>query len=202
MRHPIRTGQLLPDCPLSLMGAHRPMLLEFLAQESRPTILVMLPNLGHPISRAMLQRYLKDLPELTDARLAVVVRSDSTRLAGSVEHLPFPLICDGEGSLYTLFGVEEKPAWLVQSSEGRRIMRQAKAQGYAAPKKERLLLPLTIAADPSGRVLFCRYGESCTDLPENCKAVQRVAAALLKTQKSTALPAGEGDAEAAPTVNG
>ncbi|MBQ5755030.1 MAG: hypothetical protein IIV90_05120, partial [Oscillospiraceae bacterium] len=48
----------------------------------------------------------------------------------------------------------------------------AKKQGYQPPKDEELSCPLTLLVGPEGRVLFSHYGQTLTDLPENCSAIR------------------------------
>ena len=58
------------------------------------------------------------------------------------------------------------------SLEGWRILREAKKQGYQPVKGAEQQLPLTLILDRDGTVLFCHYGASLTDVPEDCAAIQ------------------------------
>ena len=51
-------------------------------------------------------------------------------------------------------------------------MRQAKKQGYRAAKGAEQQMPLTLILDKDGKVLFCHYGTSLTDVPQDCEAMQ------------------------------
>ena len=50
--------------------------------------------------------------------------------------------------------------------------REAKKQGYQPVKGAEQQLPLTLILDRDGTVLFCHYGASLTDVPEDCAAIQ------------------------------
>ncbi len=51
------------------------------------------------------------------------------------------------------------------------ILREAK-QGYQPVKGAEQQLPLTLILDRDGTVLFCHYGASLMDVPEDCAAIQ------------------------------
>ena len=162
----------------------------------QPLLMVFLPNFGHPISREYLRRYLQSFAQLQSGRLACVVQSEPQRIAallGGAE-FPFEVICDAEGVLYEHFGVKQTTSVLDWSLEAARIFRAARADGYAPKKGEPQRLPLTLAVGPQGQVLFAHHGQSLTDLPEDCAAVERVCAGL---QPLYAEPAAAAEASAA-----
>lgn len=169
-----------------------------------PLVMVFLPNFGHPISREYLKRYLAGLDELRSGRLACVVRSAPQRIAQALNgaEFPFALICDAEGVLYDHFGVRTTRSLLDWTPEARRIFRAAKADGYRPEKGERQLLPLTLVVDVGGEILYAHHGQSLTDLPEDCAALERVCAHLLAEldgpapqQEPQPQPAAEPDGE-------
>lgn len=169
-----------------------------------PLVMVFLPNFGHPISREYLKRYLAGLDELRSGRLACVVRSAPQRIAQALNgaEFPFALICDAEGVLYDHFGVRTTRSLLDWTPEARRIFRAAKADGYRPEKGEAQLLPLTLVVDVGGEILYAHHGQSLTDLPEDCAALERVCAHLLAEldgpapqQEPQPQPAAEPDGE-------
>lgn len=159
-----------------------------LCEGALPLVLVFLPNFGHPISREYLVRYARTLPTLQSGRLACVVRSQPQRIAEGLggESFPFPLICDAEGVLYEHFGIRSSASVLRWSLEARRIFRAAQAQGYVLQKGEPQLLPLTLVVGPEGRILFAHHGQSLTDLPEDCAAIEQVCRHLPQPDASAA----------------
>lgn len=151
-----------------------------LCDDDQPLLLVFLPNYGHPISRAYLPRYAQTLGALHSGRLACVVRSAPATIAKSLEgEFPFPLLCDPEGTLYDHFGVQRTASRLVWSITAGRIFREAKKQGYRLEKGVDQQLPLTLAVGRGGLVLFAHYGQSLTDMPEDCAAAEKVCSRLM-----------------------
>lgn len=150
-----------------------------LCDADKPLILVFLPNFGHPISRVYLTRYMDSLSNLVSGRLACVVRSNPENIASKLETpYPFPLICDEVGALYEYFGVQSTSSRMAWSFTAARIFREAIKQGYQMEKGAAQLLPLTLVVGRGGKVLFSHYGESLTDLPEDCNAMERVCSKL------------------------
>lgn len=150
-----------------------------LCDADKPLILVFLPNFGHPISRVYLTRYMDSLPNLVSGRLACVVHSNPENIASKLEKpYPFPLICDEAGVLYEYFGVQSTSSRMAWSFTAARIFREAKKQGYQMEKGTAQLLPLTLVVDREAKVLFSHYGESLTDLPEDCNAMELVCSKL------------------------
>ncbi len=151
-----------------------------LCDNDKPLVLVFLPNCGHPISRVYLTRYMESIDKLTSGRLACVVRSDSANIATKLEaRYPFPLICDAAGALYEYFGVQSTTSRMAWSFMAVRIFREAKKQGFQLEKNPEQILPLTLVIGRGGQVLFSHYGESLTDLPEDCEAMERVCSKLM-----------------------
>ena len=137
-----------------------------------PLVMIFLPAFDHPITRAYITRYLKTLPDLKGVRLACVVRSSARQVAGMLEDkaLPFTVICDAPGVLYSFMGVETA-GLLNWSFEAQRILRSAQAKGLRYDRKAPQLLPLTLVVGPEGAILFTHYGRSLTDMPGDCGAV-------------------------------
>ena len=102
-----------------------------------------------------------------------MVRTDPHVIAGAIpeEQMPFSLICDAEGVLYEHFCVPSTTSWFRSHSlTALRILKEARKMGYKAVEGETYQLPLTLLIDRDGTVLMAHYGQSLTDLPENCAA--------------------------------
>ena len=140
-----------------------------------PLVLVFMANFGHPITRTFASRYADTYTSLHDGGFALVVRSRADKLARSIgpDTLPYPLLCDAAGVLYEHLSIPTSKSTLMSYSlEGWRILREAKKQGYQPVKGAEQQLPLTLILDRDGTVLFCHYGASLTDVPEDCAAIQ------------------------------
>lgn len=170
----IAVGDKLPfflyDTPYSARNRFR----DLLAAKS-PLVVVFMANFGHPITRTFASRYAQTFGALQDGALALVVRSRADKLSSSIgpHTLPFPLLCDADGVLYDYLDIPQNTSTLMTYSlEGWRILRGAKKQGYRAAKGAPQQLPLTLILNGEGTVLFCHYGASLTDVPEDCAAIQ------------------------------
>lgn len=170
----IAVGDKLPfflyDTPYSARNRFR----DLLAAKS-PLVLVFMANFGHPITRTFAGRYAQTYSALRDGSMALVVRSRADKLSTSIgpDTLPYPLLCDADGVLYEFLDIPQNSSTLMTYSlEGWRILREAKKQGYRAAKGSAQQLPLTLILDADGTVLFCHYGASLTDVPEDCAAMQ------------------------------
>lgn len=174
MAERIRVGDRLPfflyDTPYSAGNRFRDLL-----DAQAPLVLVFMANFGHPITRTFASRYADTYTSLHDGGFALVVRSRADKLARSIgpDTLPYPLLCDAAGVLYEHLSIPTSKSTLMSYSlEGWRILREAKKQGYQPVKGAEQQLPLTLILDRDGTVLFCHYGASLTDVPEDCAAIQ------------------------------
>ena len=172
----IHVGDKLPfflyDTPYSAKNRFRDLL-----SQRAPLVLVFMANFGHPITRTFASRYANTYAALQDGGFALVVRSRADKLAGSLaqDALPFPLMCDADGVLYELLDIPTRSsAWTAYSLEALQIFRQAKKQGYHTAKGKEQQMPLTLILDKNGKVLFCHYGTSMTDVPRDCEAMQNL----------------------------
>ena len=170
----ISVGEKLPfflyDTPYSAQNRFR----DLLAAKS-PLVLIFMANFGHPITRTFASRYAETFGALQDGALALVVRSRADKLSRSIgpDSLPYPLLCDADGVLYDYLDIpQNSSALMTYSLEGWRILREAKKQGYRAARGTPQQLPLTLILDRDGTVLFCHYGASLTDVPEDCASIQ------------------------------
>lgn len=170
----VAAGDKLPfflyDTPYSAQNRFRDLL-----AENAPLVLVFMNNFGYPVTRTFAERYADTFDGLRSGGLAMVVRSRADKLAASIgpDTLPFPLLCDADGVLYDLLDIPQRSGALTAYSlEAWQILREAKRNGYKAPKNNLLELPLTLILDVDGTVLFAHYGSSLTDVPEDCDAMQ------------------------------
>lgn len=140
----------------------------------QPLFMVFLSNLGHPVTRSVLQDYMDSFAQLTGCGLACVVRSKPQTIAAAMPEgsLPFTVICDPEGELYRHFEIPtETSVFRYSSLKAMHILREAQKKGYRSSKGKPEQLPLTVLVDTDGTVLMAHYGSSLTDLPENCAAM-------------------------------
>ena len=172
----ITVGEKLPffqyDTPYSAANSFRALL-----QDQSPLVLVFFSNFGHPVTRTFVSRYAHSRYRLTHGGFAMVVRSDPARLASSVgpRTLPYPLLCDADGVLYDLLDIPVRSGfWRTCSLEAWQILKKARRRGYNAPAGAPQQMPLTLILDAEGRVLFCHYGTSLTDVPADCGAMQEL----------------------------
>ena len=193
MADKIRVGDKLPfflyDTPYSAKNRFRDLL-----EQHAPLVLVFMANFGHPITRTFASRYARTYSALQGGGFALVVRSRADKLARSIgpDTLPYPLLCDAAGVLYEHLAIPTSKSTLMSYSlEGWRILREAKKQGYQPVKGAEQQLPLTLILDRDGTVLFCHYGASLTDVPEDCAALQSL------LEELELVPAAE-DEEALP----
>ena len=161
----------------------------------KPLAMIFLPAFDHPITRTYSARYLKTFPDLEGVTLACVVRSSSRHVAESLEgrDLPFTVICDKPGVLYSFMGIETA-GLLNWSFEAQRILRSAQAQGMRYDRKAPQLLPLTLVVGPEGSILFTHYGRNLTDMPSDCGAIYTLCDEVceLTRRAQTAPPAKAG----------
>ena len=186
MAEKIRVGDKLPfflyDTPYSAGNRFRDLL-----EQQAPLVVVFMANFGHPITRTFAGRYADTYASLHDGGFALVVRSRADKLARSIgpDTLPYPLLCDAAGVLYEHLDIPTSKSTLMSYSlEGWRILREAKKQGYKPMKGAEQQLPLTLILDRDGTVLFCHYGASLTDVPEDCAAIQSLLEELELTPES------------------
>lgn len=140
----------------------------------QPLFIVFLSNLGHPVTRSVLQDYMESFAQLTGCGLACVVQSKPQTIAAAMPEgsLPFTVICDPEGDLYRHFEIPtESSVFRYSSLKAMHILREAQKKGYRSRKDKPEQLPLTVLVDTDGTILMAHYGESLTDLPESCAAM-------------------------------
>ena len=102
------------------------------------------------------------------------MRSRADKLARSIgpDTLPYPLLCDAAGVLYEHLSIPTSKSTLMSYSlEAGASCARPKSRATSVKGAEQQL-PLTLILDRDGTVLFCHYGASLTDVPEDCAAIQ------------------------------
>lgn len=195
----LRAGDVIPEFRYDTPYHPQQSFYELLEGE-RPVFLVFLRNFGHPLTRNYIMEYIKTADALHSARLVCVVQTKPQTIAKAIPEgaMPYQLMCDAEGVLYRFFAVpSEKSRMKCFSLKAMKIMNEAKKQGFHPQPGEAWQLPLTLLVGPAGRVLLAHYGATLTDLPEDCLAMEELAADLLPTLPAEWLAA----APAAPVAD-
>ena len=179
----LRAGDVIPEFRFDTPYHPQNSFYELL-EGDRPVFLVFLQNFGHPLTRNYVMEYIKTAAALHSARLVCVVRTRPAVIAKAIPEgaMPYQLICDTEGVLYRFFAVPgEKNRLKCFSFKAMKILNEAKKQGFKSEPGQAWQLPLTLLVGPAGRVLLAHYGATLTDLPEDCMAMEELAADLLPT---------------------
>ena len=195
----LRAGDVIPEFRFDTPYHPQQSFYELLEGE-KPVFVVFLRNFGHPLTRHYIMEYIKSAGSLRSARLVCVVQTKPQTISRAIPEgaMPYGLMCDAESVLYRFFAVpSEKSRMKCFSLKGMKIINEAKKQGFRPKPGEEWQLPLTLLVGPAGRVLLAHYGATVTDLPEDCAAMEELAADLLPTLPAEWLAA----APAAPVAD-
>lgn len=195
----LRAGDVIPEFRFDTPYHPQQSFYELL-EGDKPVFLVFLRNFGHPLTRNYIMEYIKSAGSLRSARLVCVVQTRPQTISRAIPEgaMPYELMCDAEGVLYRFFAVpSEKSRIKCFSLKAMKIINEAKKQGFRPRAGEAWQLPLTLLVGPAGRVLLAHYGATLTDLPEDCAAMEELAADLLPTLPAEWLAA----APAAPVAD-
>lgn len=195
----LRAGDVIPEFRFDTPYHPQQSFYELL-EGDKPVFLVFLRNFGHPLTRNYIMEYIKSAGSLRSARLVCVVQTKPQTISKAIPEgaMPYELMCDAEGVLYRFFAVpSEKSRMKCFSLKAMKIINEAKKQGFRPQAGEAWQLPLTLLVGPAGRVLLAHYGATLTDLPEDCAAMEELAADLLPTLPAEWLAA----APAAPVAD-
>lgn len=195
----LRAGDVIPEFRFDTPYHPQQSFYELL-EGDKPVFLVFLRNFGHPLTRNYIMEYIKSAGSLRSARLVCVVQTKPQTISKAIPEgaMPYELMCDAEGVLYRFFAVpSEKSRMKCFSLKAMKIINEAKKQGFRPRAGEAWQLPLTLLVGPAGRVLLAHYGATLTDLPEDCAAMEELAADLLPTLPAEWLAA----APAAPVAD-
>ncbi|WP_394963210.1 hypothetical protein [Candidatus Allofournierella excrementigallinarum] len=177
----LRAGDVIPEFRFDTPYRPQQSFYELLEGE-KPVFLVFLRNFGHPLTRNYIMEYIKSAGSLRSARLVCVVQTRPQTISRAIPEgaMPYELMCDAEGVLYRFFAVpSEKSRMKCFSLKAMKIINEAKKKGFRPRAGEAWQLPLTLLVGPAGRVLLAHYGATLTDLPEDCAAMEELAADLL-----------------------
>lgn len=177
----LRAGDVIPEFRFDTPYRPQQSFYELLEGE-KPVFLVFLRNFGHPLTRNYIMEYIKSAGSLRSARLVCVVQTRPQTISRAIPEgaMPYELMCDAEGVLYRFFAVpSEKSRMKCFSLKAMKIINEAKKKGFRPRPGEAWQLPLTLLVGPAGRVLLAHYGATLTDLPEDCAAMEELAADLL-----------------------
>lgn len=195
----LRAGDVIPEFRFDTPYHPQQSFYELL-EGDKPVFLVFLRNFGHPLTRHYIMEYIKSAGSLRSARLVCVVKTKPQTISKSIPEgaMPYGLMCDAEGVLSRFFAIPtEKSRLKCFSLKAMKILNAAKKQGFRPQPGEEWPLPLTLLVGPAGRVLLAHYGATLTDLPEDCLAMEELAADLLPTLPAEWLAA----APAAPVAD-
>ena len=179
----LRAGDVIPEFRFDTPYHSQQSFYELL-EGDKPVFLVFLRNFGHPLTRHYIMEYIKSAGSLRSARLVCVVKTKPQTISKAIPEgaMPYGLMCDAEGVLSRFFAIpSEKSRMKCFSLKAMKIINEAKKQGFRPQAGEEWPLPLTLLVGPAGRVLLAHYGATLTDLPEDCMAMEELAADLLPT---------------------
>ena len=179
----LRAGDVIPEFRFDTPYHPQQSFYELL-EGDKPVFLVFLRNFGHPLTRHYIMEYIKSAGSLRSARLVCVVKTKPQTISKAIPEgaMPYGLMCDAEGVLSRFFAIpSEKSRMKCFSLKAMKIINEAKKQGFRPQAGEEWPLPLTLLVGPAGRVLLAHYGATLTDLPEDCLAMEELAADLLPT---------------------
>lgn len=179
----LRAGDVIPEFRFDTPYHPQQSFYELL-EGDKPVFLVFLRNFGHPLTRHYIMEYIKSAGSLRSARLVCVVKTKPQTISKAIPEgaMPYELMCDAEGVLSRFFAISsEKSRMKCFSLKAMKIINEAKKQGFRPQPGEEWPLPLTLLVGPAGRVLLAHYGATLTDLPEDCMAMEELAADLLPT---------------------
>lgn len=179
----LRAGDVIPEFRFDTPYHPQQSFYELL-EGDKPVFLVFLRNFGHPLTRHYIMEYIKSAGSLRSARLVCVVKTKPQTISKAIPEgaMPYGLMCDAEGVLSRFFAIpSEKSRMKCFSLKAMKIINEAKKQGFRPQAGEEWPLPLTLLVGPAGRVLLAHYGATLTDLPEDCMAMEELAADLLPT---------------------
>jgi peroxiredoxin Q/BCP len=137
----------------------------------KPTVLVFLRYRGCPVCQMEMANLKRDISlfEEKQARVFVFLQSSQATLTGSAnqEDWPFTIVCDPEGDLFQLYGVE--PGGIIKYLHPAGLVAAIKAtiKGFRHGKFEgrETQLPAVFVVDPDKTIRWAYYGSTLSDVP-------------------------------------
>jgi peroxiredoxin len=137
----------------------------------KPAVLVFLRYLGCPICQTDIANLRREIELIAKkgADIFVILQSAPETVAGLTkkEDWPFTVICDPEGMIFQLYGVE--PGGIIRYLHPAGLITAIRAtlSGYRHGKFEgrETQLPAVFIVSPEKTVKFAHYGKHISDLP-------------------------------------
>jgi thioredoxin-dependent peroxiredoxin len=142
----------------------------YAAAGDKPVVLIFLRYYGCPVCRMQMEKIKQeiDLIRQKGARVFVALQSAPETLASVIdkEFWPFTIICDPQGKIFQLYGVEPggifrylHPAGLIAAIKAaRRGFRHGKFEGKETQ------LPAAFSLNADKIVKYAHYGENISDM--------------------------------------
>lgn len=137
------------------------------ACRARPLVLVFVPSLSSPLTRACLAQVQEMVPEfdLAGVGLFALTRSSVRAAQDFVPryHLRFPLIADPSGAIFSQYGLQRlRPKQALNSLHPRALREGLQALRFGVGLPEKLLLspPAAFAIAQGGRIAHAHLGRS------------------------------------------
>ena len=169
----LTVGELMPDFTYETPFA-KDLILSETVGRAKKTALLFLRYYGCTLCQYDIHQLQAHHGDLTarGGQVLVVLQSDPRRLAEELktpEALPFPLICDPEGTLYRQFSIEPA-ANKAQLADVKVMAKIAKATAagfkHGAYEGDELQLPAAFVLTPERALTYVRYARSAGDMPE------------------------------------
>ncbi|MDR1793802.1 MAG: AhpC/TSA family protein [Erysipelotrichaceae bacterium] len=131
-------------------------------------IFVFLRYLGCSLCQLDIALFKKEYENIVKkgGNLYIVLQSPQSTMLPVKDQFPFPFVCDPEGKLYELFGIEPAPS--KEKMIGLKTMKkvgQAKLMGFShgAYEGNELQLPAAFIFKNDGTITYAHYGKTVDD---------------------------------------
>jgi peroxiredoxin len=137
-----------------------------------PTVLVFLRYIGCPVCQMEVARFRADFDEFKRRKteLLVVLQSEPATItkATSEKDIPFPIVCDPKGDIFSLYGVNAGSIFSYLSPGSTMGALRAIRRGFKHGKFEgkEMQLPAAFVIDKNQRITFAYYGKNVADVPK------------------------------------
>ncbi|WRS28531.1 peroxiredoxin-like family protein [Oscillospiraceae bacterium MB08-C2-2] len=141
---------------------------------NRKTAILFLRYYGCPICQLDIQEIAQNYDQIVaeDTAILIVLQSSPDKLAAqlSLGELPFDIICDPNGALYSMLGIGKASATLGMldfKTVGKIVKSSARGIKHGDYEGEELQLPALFVANREGQLLHVHYGKSAGDIPDS-----------------------------------